>query len=559
MFRQLTYYYHILTCEPAVKEWLITNGILPKEVTDVESGNSDGEDDDDDTPGQSGLELQPTGDYSGASIECEYGSAIRERPRVPHQKSRNDREVHAGQIIKPMLQQPTGAILDDLRKSPWKLFCLHKRGPRCKREHLHIIYVSTSKQWGHNSAFGRIIRANQYKCESITCLSCLVEYLLSGNGRIVFKNTIGDNDRKNCRCAFHSMANNEERQDGEGEDAERRTTMASVEGIPQAMGDGGMGSPVGETDDMLPTTRRRRMVGEQTHICDGEEPTPGLRRSTMLQRGRASRTDDISNAKLVLLFCDERAFNEGDGERILTKTPEGIELLFKYRANERIKTAITVARILVFSETLKKRVERCRDYQLRLDPECKTEFKIQAGVNKLMEIIRQNDIDVQEFATNTYMHLSRQTGKKNNLFFMGPPSTGKTMIMESLVAIHYNFARLTGLTPGSSFNFASLTNVNACFMDECKLTDNQFEQWKLLAAGSPMCTDVKYKERHNIENCVLYTCANHSIATYVQVPEAYKAIDTRTIQYNFTKQINEYTTTSVFVWERLWEMYGHAV
>lgn len=100
------------------------------------------------------------------------------------------------------------------------------------------------------------------------------------------------------------------------------------------------------------------------------------------------------------------------------------------------------------------------------------------------------------------------TKKKNNLFFHGPPSTSKTMVMESLVNMHYNFERLTGLPPGSSFNFASLLHTNTCFMDECKLTENQFEQWKLLAAGQPMCTDNKCKNRHNITNCVLYTASN---------------------------------------------------
>lgn len=92
-------------------------------------------------------------------------------------------------------------------------------------------------------------------------------------------------------------------------------------------------------------------------------------------------------------------------------------------------------------------------------------------------------------------------------------------------------------------------------MDECRMTDNQFEQWKLLAAGQPMCTDVKYKERHNVENCVLYTSANHKIGTYLQVSEAEKAIDTRTIQFDFWKPVEQYITLSAFTWERLWKEY----
>lgn len=45
-------------------------------------------------------------------------------------------------------------------------------------------------------------------------------------------------------------------------------------------------------------------------------------------------------------------------------------------------------------------------------------------------------------------------------------------------------------------------------MEECKRTDNQFEQWKLLVARRPMSTDVKFK------NSTLYT-----INAYLTVAE----------------------------------------
>lgn len=117
-------------------------------------------------------------------------------------------------------------------------------------------------------------------------------------------------------------------------------------------------------------------------------------------------------------------------------------------------------------------------------------------------MIEDNDIDFEHFSKITCDHFYKRLGKKNNLFFKGPPSSGKTMVMESLVECHYNYSRLTGLHSNSSFNFSSLLNTNACLMDECKMTDNQFEQWKLLAGGSPMATDVKYRERVEIRDCV---------------------------------------------------------
>lgn len=173
--------------------------------------------------------------------------------------------------------------------------------------------------------------------------------------------------------------------------------------------------------------------------------------------------------------------------------------------------------------------------------------------------LEDNGIEMFEFLKVTYEHFTGQAGKKNNLFFMGMPSTGKTMIMESLVRLHYNFSRLTGLTPGSSFNFSSLLHTNACFMDECKLTDNQFEQWKLLASGSPMATDIKYRERHNITNCRLYTCSNYPINMYTMVPESANAIETRTTTFVFTKVIRDYIKLSSFTWQYMWDAAGFKI
>lgn len=176
----------------------------------------------------------------------------------------------------------------------------------------------------------------------------------------------------------------------------------------------------------------------------------------------------------------------------------------------------------------------------------------------LLDTLRQNGINEYNFARDTRRHFYGQTGKKNNLFFYGPPSTGKTMIMKSLVEMHYNYAILTGLQPTSPFNFASLYARNACFMDECKLTDNQYEQWKLLAGRQTMNTDVKYKNQHLIDNCVLYTASNYEIGTYIQAQSTNEAIRERTIKYTFLhKQM--YYELNPFIWEKYWERYAHTL
>lgn len=120
------------------------------------------------------------------------------------------------------------------------------------------------------------------------------------------------------------------------------------------------------------------------------------------------------------------------------------------------------------------------------------------------------------------------------------------MIMNSLVECHFNYCRLTGLTPNSSFNFSGLLHCNACLMDECKLTENQFEQWKMLASKVPMSTDVKYKDRCDIQNCILYTCSNYPIEMYCKVPMAKQAID-------FVWRLTGFANIPPHIWEKMWK------
>ncbi|VVC91305.1 unnamed protein product [Leptidea sinapis] len=114
------------------------------------------------------------------------------------------------------------------------------------------------------------------------------------------------------------------------------------------------------------------------------------------------------NQELVLQLCQNKAFDEGKATRLLCGTPEGIAVQFNRNFKGRLKTAISISKTLVFQENTRQRVERSKEYALQRDP------------------------TANDFGTSQ---------KKNNLFFYGPPSTGKTMVMESLVEMHYNYTR----------------------------------------------------------------------------------------------------------------------
>lgn len=440
-------------------------------------------------------------------------------------------------------------------KGAWKSAMFHFG---TKHAHWHLLYIAKSKQWGHNSNLGSIIRKSSHRAQSVHCILCILKYFYSGDGRQVVQDIVPRHGEA-PQCVSHQMRlgtiDPRQRQMFLVHCASWGDATSDEQGTTSGLGNGGM--------DLENAGRSGIYIREggsnlDVHSAEnaGVPEQQQVSRYNPRARGRGGHFGPKLNAEGVILqLVEQRAFNEGNASDILCVNDDWFTFVFEPRASEKIKIAVNIARMLVFRETAGKRLERAMDYERRRNPESAEPEHINELIVKLKSLIEENDIDWDEFCRVTHDHFHRRMGKRNNLFFIGPPSSGKTMIMESLVECHYNFGRLTGLTSSSSFNFSSLLNMNACLMDECKLTDNQFEQWKLLAAGSPMATDVKYKERHDVKNCVLYTCANFEIGMYVDVPEKDRAIDSRTTTFRFRKIIDYKIYLNPYVWDSMWKQF----
>lgn len=171
---------------------------------------------------------------------------------------------------------------------------------------------------------------------------------------------------------------------------------------------------------------------ESEHIQPEADIQPGTSNEYGVPKSGRFREYCKINNQLVLQLCEHRAFDEAEAQRVLCATPEGIAVEFTKKFGERITTAISISRILVFSERPEQRIERCKSLPLKTDPECGTQENIMKILHKFETFLFHNGFYIKEFATITQKHFFGLTNKKNNLFFLGPPSSGKTMIMESL-------------------------------------------------------------------------------------------------------------------------------
>lgn len=480
--------------------------------------------------------------YSKGTGSCE---------RIQH----DDSGLGQGVGIGTYLPGPEGEI-PTVYDGPYKLVAVHT-GTR--RRHWHLIYISYNRQWGFNSRLGRAIRSSAYKTTSINCVSCLRQYLYTGAGRQVLQDILCEELTAACQCASHTLG-----MDGDNKGTQENYEITSSEGGDAILYNEGEPSTE-EYEGVVDATSQACQRELRKRLRDGDQIQPEA--SKILCRGKTnehggdleSRKDwqfYNRNSNIILLLCDSGAFSEATAMEVLTGTPEGIEFILSKQYAEKIKNYVHIARILVFQESMKQRFERAKVKFLKESPECTSQEYSDNTMRSFENLLKCNNINLENFFKMTFYHMHGKMGKRNNLFFFGPPSTGKTMVMNALVECQFNFCRLTGLTPNSSFNFSGLLHCNACYMDECKLTENQFEQWKLLASGMPMSTDVKYKDRCDVNACVVYTCSNYPIEMYCKVPMAKKAVAERTIEFHFNTIIKEHFKISPHVWETLWEKYG---
>lgn len=67
---------------------------------------------------------------------------------------------------------------------------------------------------------------------------------------------------------------------------------------------------------------------------------------------------------------------------------------------------------MVFQETSSQRLDRCKRYQLERNPTWDEYSVINKQISNLKHLLRENNIDIKEFAQTTYNHFHGKTEKK---------------------------------------------------------------------------------------------------------------------------------------------------
>nr|AUQ23249.1 NS1 [Amdoparvovirus sp.] len=99
--------------------------------------------------------------------------------------------------------------------------------------------------------------------------------------------------------------------------------------------------------------------------------------------------------------------------------------------------------------------------------------------------------------------LSKQSGKRNCIWFYGPGGTGKTLLAALLCKAVVNYGMVTTSNP--NFPWTDCGNRNLIWAEECGNLGNWVEDFKAITGGGDVKVDTKNKQPQSIKGSVIVT------------------------------------------------------
>lgn len=134
----------------------------------------------------------------------------------------------------------------------------------------------------------------------------------------------------------------------------------------------------------------------------------------------------------------------------------------------------------------------------------------------IKRICYHNGVNIPEFVEVVYRLINRDKPKSNLLVFIGAPSSGKSFLCKSIIrscSFAFSTNRLNCKT--SEFALSDMPTKRIAYFDEPFITQDWFETFKLLSAGEPTLTNIKFGGHVTIPRIPLIVSANRPVWSYL--------------------------------------------
>lgn len=130
-------------------------------------------------------------------------------------------------------------------------------------------------------------------------------------------------------------------------------------------------------------------------------------------------------------------------------------------------------------------------------------------VEKLLDF--QYKDKVKDFMLRLYSICERTIPKKNSMFILGRPNSGKTFFIDMVAGFYLNIGNVKNVVRGQNFPFNDCVNRRLLIWNEPSIMPSGFDSVKMLAGGDPCPTAVKYQGDATITRTPLIFTSNRQI------------------------------------------------
>lgn len=148
-----------------------------------------------------------------------------------------------------------------------------------------------------------------------------------------------------------------------------------------------------------------------------------------------------------------------------------------------------------------------------------------------------NRFDQKTFFLDALSVMDRVKTKINTVLALGPPNSGKTLVMESLAKSVVYYANCQSFNGKSSFEFQDMLNSRCALINEPKITDLTIETLKNIFEGASTGIDVKYKSAQLLSRTPCFVASNMVLTAYLVANRELqdRALKARSVVYNFNQ------------------------
>lgn len=142
-------------------------------------------------------------------------------------------------------------------------------------------------------------------------------------------------------------------------------------------------------------------------------------------------------------------------------------------------------------------------------------FSIEESVEAIETILLyqlDNDNEsVNIFINNVYEIVDKKRPKKNTLYIVGSPSSGKNFIFDSLAAFCLNVGHIGNFTRSNQFPFNDCKSRRLLIWNEPNFMPSAIDTMKMILGGDPCAVNIKFEAHYTLPRTPIIMLSNRDV------------------------------------------------